>query len=208
MLSGWFAKSWNGNGTPATRLKDWLDPLSTGVKTLGGTATPTTTIVSGTIKTWRNDAMANQKVIIGNDSTTTNVSGIFTLNYVPLNTPVTVKVSRNTNMENGVDAVDILLIRRNLLGINTLRTEQLIAADVDRSGELDAVDILHLRRYLLGITQNLPSDKSWLFYPESTIQNPNSPVDLFNVTFNGAVFNFNLIGIKTGDVDGSADPNQ
>ncbi len=208
MLSGWFAKSWDGNGTPATRLKDWLDPLSTGVKTLGGTATPTTTIVSGTIKTWRNDAMVNQKVIIGNDSTTTNASGIFTLNYVPLNTPVTVKVSRSTNMENGVDAVDILLIRRNLLGINTLRTEQLIAGDVDRSGELEAVDILHLRRYLLGITQNLPSGRSWLFYPESTIQNPNSPVDLFDVTFNGAVFNFNLIGIKTGDVDGSADPNQ
>ncbi len=208
MLSGWFAKSWDGNGTPATRLKDWLDPLSSGVKTLGGTATPNTTVVSGIIKTWRNDAMSNQKIVIGNDSTTTNASGVFTLNYVPLNTPVTVKVSRLTNMDNGVDAVDILLIRRNLLGLNTLRTEQLIAGDVDRSGELDAVDILHLRRYLLGIIQNLPSGKSWLFFPESTIQNPNSPVDLFNVTFNGAVFNFNLIGIKTGDVDGSADPSQ
>lgn len=208
VLSGWFAKSWDGNGTPATRLKDWLDPLSTGVKMLGGTAVPTTTIVSGTIKTWRNDAMANQKIVIGNDSTTTNASGVFTLNYVPLNTQLSVKLSRTTNMDNGVDAVDMLLLRRNLLGLNTLRTEQQIAADVDRTGELDAVDMLYIRRFLLGIAPTLPSGKSWFFYPESTIQNPASPYDSFNVSFNAATFNFNFIGVKMGDIDGSADPNQ
>lgn len=208
VLSGWFAKSWDGNGTPSTRLKDWLDPLSTGVKTLGGTAVPTTTVVSGTIKTWRNDAMANQKIVIGNDSTTTNTSGVFTLNYVPLNTQLSVKLSRNTNMDNGVDAVDMLLLRRNLLGLNTLRTEQQIAADVDRTGELDAVDMLYIRRFLLGIIPALPSGKSWFFYPESTIQNPASPFDSFIVSFSAATFNFNFIGIKMGDLDGSADPNQ
>lgn len=208
MLSGWFAKSWDGNGTPSTRLKDWLDPLSTGVKTLGGTAVPTTTIVSGKIKTWWNDAMANQKISIGNDSTTTNAVGVYTLNYVPLNTQLSVKLSRTTNMDNGVDAVDMLLLRRNLLGLNTLRIEQQIAADVDRTGELDAVDMLYIRRFLLGIVPTLPSGKSWFFYPESTIQNPNSPYDSFNVSFNAATFNFNFIGIKVGDLDGSADPNQ
>ncbi|MBL7815093.1 MAG: hypothetical protein JNL70_08785 [Saprospiraceae bacterium] len=207
-LNGWFAKAWDGNGTPSTRLKDWLDPLSTGVKTLDGTSAPTTTVVTGTIKTWWGDAMPNQKIVIGNDSTTTTTSGVYTSNYVPLNTPLSIKVQRTANMSNGIDAVDMLLIRRYLLGIRTLRTEQLLAADVDISGEVDAVDILRLQRFLLGITPTLPDGMSWHFYPESTIQNPNTPVDIFEVTFNAATLNFNFIGIKTGDVDGSADPNQ
>ncbi len=33
---GMFHLSWNGGGTPSTRLKDWLDPDNTGVLTLGG----------------------------------------------------------------------------------------------------------------------------------------------------------------------------
>ena len=207
-LCGWFAKSWDGNGTPATRLKDWLDPLSTGIKTLDTTSTPTTTIVSGSIKTWWNVAMPNQKVYIGNDSTTTNASGVYTFNYVPLNTSLNAKIQRSGNNDNGVEAIDMLLLRRYLLGISTLRIEQQLAGDVDGSSDLDAVDILYIRRNLLGISQNFPIGSSWRFFPESTIQSPNSPFDSFNVTFSAATFNFNFISVKMGDLDGSADSNQ
>ncbi len=34
--SGKFSSSWNGGGTPSTRLKDWLDPLNTGTLILDG----------------------------------------------------------------------------------------------------------------------------------------------------------------------------
>ncbi len=34
---GWFHTSWEGGGTPATRLKDWLDPNNTGALTIDGT---------------------------------------------------------------------------------------------------------------------------------------------------------------------------
>ncbi len=33
---GWFHASWEGGGTPKTRLKDWLDPENTGVLTIPG----------------------------------------------------------------------------------------------------------------------------------------------------------------------------
>jgi hypothetical protein len=208
MLSGWLAKSWDGNGTPATRLKDWLDPLNTGIKTLDSISTPTTALISGAIKTWWNEAMPNQKVFIGNDSTMTNISGVFTFNYVPLNRPLLVKIQRSGNYDNGVDAVDMLLMRRNILGINNLRLEALLAADINGDTEVDALDMLHTRRFLLGITSVFPTGKSWRFFPESTIQNPNSPFDLFQGTFNASTFNFNFIGVKIGDLDGSADPSQ
>lgn len=33
---GWVAVSWEGGGTPATRLRDWLDPDDTGIEFIGG----------------------------------------------------------------------------------------------------------------------------------------------------------------------------
>lgn len=33
---GWFRSSWEGGGTPASRLKDWLDPDNTGILSIGG----------------------------------------------------------------------------------------------------------------------------------------------------------------------------
>ncbi len=33
---GWFHSSWEGGGTPETRLKDWLDPLNSGILTMDG----------------------------------------------------------------------------------------------------------------------------------------------------------------------------
>lgn len=33
---GWFHTSWEGGGTPSTRLKDWLDPDNTGILTING----------------------------------------------------------------------------------------------------------------------------------------------------------------------------
>ena len=35
---GWFHTSWEGNGTPTSRLKDWLDPDDTGIIVLDGRA--------------------------------------------------------------------------------------------------------------------------------------------------------------------------
>ena len=117
-----------------------------------------------------------------------------------------VKIQRTGNYDNGVEAVDMLMIRRNLLGIGAaLRNEQLLAGDVSAGGDIDAVDLLLIRRMLLGISQTFPGGYSWHFYPESTIQNPNSPFD-FSVTFSSATFNFNFKGVKIGDLDGSADP--
>ncbi|MEL6833408.1 MAG: T9SS type A sorting domain-containing protein [Bacteroidota bacterium] len=33
---GWMASSWEGGGTPSTRLKDWLDPDNTGIRVIDG----------------------------------------------------------------------------------------------------------------------------------------------------------------------------
>jgi lysyl endopeptidase len=213
-LGGWLAKSWNGNGTPTSRLKDWLDPTNSNVLTQNGTSTPSNTVViSGRLTTSSGSAMANQTITIGTASTTTNATGVFSFPNIPINTPINVKLSRTTNPSNGVDAVDILLMRRHVLGTTPITSKlRLFAADVDGNQDIDAVDMLQLRRLILGTRDNLPLP-SWRFIPSFVLLDPNFPFnltipDIFEVSFTAPTNNFDFIGVKMGDVDNNADADQ
>jgi lysyl endopeptidase len=213
-LGGWLAKSWNGNGTPTSRLKDWLDPTNSNVLTLNGTSTPSNTvIITGKLTTVSGAALANQTVTIGTNTTTTNASGSYSFNNIPVNTPVNIKIERTTNPTNGVDAVDILLMRRHILGTATITSKlRLFAADVDGNQEIDAIDMLQTRRLLLGTRDNLPLP-SWRFVPSFVLLDANFPFNLtipniFEVSFTASTNNFDFIGVKIGDVDNNVDPDQ
>ena len=208
-IGGRFAKSWEGNGTPATRLKDWLDPLQTNVLTLDG-INNSKFIVSGHVNFWLNAPMQNVKVFIGADSTLTDNNGYFSFATVPANTPIDVHLLKPDTYDNGVDATDVLLLRRHILGISTFNNSvyKTIAADVDASGTVDATDLLILRRFILGISANLPVLSPWRFILQSlSAGNNNYPAGVsFNngYIFSANVSNFDIQGVKIGDIDGSA----
>jgi lysyl endopeptidase len=213
-LAGWLAKSWNGNGTPTSRLKDWLDPTNSGVLTQNGTSTPSNTVsVGGRVTTSNGLPMPNQTVKIGTATITTNADGMFSFSNIPVNTSVNVTLPRLTNPSNGVDAVDVLLMRRHILGITPITVKtRLFAGDVDNNQELDAVDMLQLRRLIIGIRDNLPV-ASWRFMPSFVLTNPDFPFnitipDFFEVTFSASTNNFDFIGVKMGDVDNNAEADQ
>lgn len=44
---GKMSAAWNGNGTPPTRLRDWLDPMSTGMLTLQGVNASSALLIDG-----------------------------------------------------------------------------------------------------------------------------------------------------------------
>lgn len=213
-LGGWLAKSWDGNGTLTSRLKDWLDPTNSGVLTQNGTSTPINTVsVSGRVLTSNGVAIPNQTITIGTATATTNASGVFSFPNIPLNTSVNVQLSKTINPSNGVDGVDILLMRRHLLGLAPITSKtRLFAGDVDGNQDLDAVDILQTRRLLLGLRDTLPL-ASWRFMPSFVVNDANFPFNLaipnvFQVTFSANTTVFDFIGVKTGDVDGTAEADQ
>ena len=213
-LSGWLAKSWNGGGTASTRLKDWLDPTNTGVLTLGGIETPTVvtgTTIAGKIRLWNGSAMANVKIYIGSDSTTTNATGDYSFSNIPTEQNLSVRFSKSDSYDNGVDAVDLVLIRRHILGITDLNSSyKTFCGDVDNSGEIDAADIVYVRRLILGINTTFPNTTPWRFVSVRTSNDTNFPFGIsepipLSVKFTGAVTNFDFYAYKKGDVDGSAD---
>lgn len=215
-LSGWLAKSWDGGGTPQSRLKDWLDPINSSVLTLGGTNTPAQTgvTVAGKVRFWNNVPMPNVKVYMGNDSTTTNATGDFSFSNITTNVDISVRLAKNDSYENGVDATDLLLIRRHLLSISEFNAPaKAFCGDINSSNEIDAADILFARRLILGIIASFPNTTPWRFIRVSTSIDPNFPFGVSEpsplmVKFTNSVTNYDFYGYKKGDVDASADLGQ
>lgn len=213
--SGWFGKSWEGGGTAQTRLKDWLDPTNSAVLTLGGTteAIPTTVTVSGKVLLWNNTPLPNTKVYFNNDSTTTNSSGEYSFSNVPKSTNISIRLSKDDSYDNGVDAVDLLLIRRHIVGVSEFNSPlKLYSGDVDNNGDVDALDILHIRRLVVGINAKLPISTPWVFSTTSTANATSFPstTDTFPLVkqFTTSVSNLDFYGFKKGDVNASVEIGQ
>ena len=85
----------------------------------------------------------------------------------------------------------------------------LVAADVDRNGEIDDTDLLHVRRFIMGITQNLPNPNGlWFFTPAASLTTDNNFVTnwtnrgrwhIANLTT--SVTNFDMIQAQYTDID-------
>jgi hypothetical protein len=112
--------------------------------------------------------------------------------------------------DNGVDAADILLMRRYLLGsYNFPSSFSILAGDVDNGGDIDALDILFIRRMILGLIPKLPGEPMWRFISAQTAARPDFPSITdpltLSVTFTGNVSNFNFLAYKIGDVNATSE---
>lgn len=115
---------------------------------------------------------------------------------------------------NGITVLDLLAISKHILGLEPLPSiYAMIAADVNISGSITTFDIVQLRAILLG-TQD-PQTPAWRFFPETCdFPNPNNPfqgsscpciVNSEMSAWDGEMLD--IIGVKSGDVDGDAEPN-
>jgi hypothetical protein len=83
----------------------------------------------------------------------------------------------------------------------------LIAADVNKDGEIDATDVLHVKRFVNGVTPNLPVGGLWRFVPSVWVDannnfNANNNYGRWlipNLTTN--VSNFDIIQVQYSDID-------
>jgi hypothetical protein len=84
----------------------------------------------------------------------------------------------------------------------------LVAADVDRNGEINETDLVHVRRFIMGITPNLPSgDGLWRFFPSNRLTIDNNFVPISNLArwhiahLTTSVTNFDMIQVQYTDID-------
>ena len=128
--------------------------------------------------------------------------------------PLTIRSEKNDNHKNGVSTLDLVKIQKHILGIELFTNPyQTIAADANNSQFLSAIDLVQIRKLILGIDTEFPNNQSWRFIRKDFIfgdtMNPWPIVDASTITITDIENpgNTNFIGIKIGDVNGTALPH-
>lgn len=148
--------------------------------------------------------------------TATTVNGNYLLPEVPLGGDYTIVPQKNEDPINGVTTIDLVLIQKHILGVNSLKTPyQHIAADIDKSGHISTSDLIRLRKLILNMETTFPNgNTSWRFI-DANYKFPQGG-DPLTAPFPEAknLNNFlskegraDFIGVKVGDVNMSAKPN-
>ena len=145
----------------------------------------------------------------------TGTDGIYDFE-VPNAGDYSVSALKDSNPLNGVTTFDLVLISKHILGNQILDSPyKIIAADANKSKSVTTADLVAIRKVILQIENSFPNNKSWRFVRKDYVF-PN-PVNPFSTMF-PEVLNFNdlnedalgsdLIAIKVGDVNLSANPEQ
>ncbi len=202
---GRFATSWDGDAS-TNRLSDWLDPINSGQMTLEG-LDPFGNLANFNVllQTPEGEGIGGASVVIaGTDSVVvavTDDSGQFIL-QLPRTSDYQLTFNKTGDVLNGVTTFDIVQIRRHILGLAPFDSVfKSVAADTNISGSVTTFDIIELQKLILGINASFPSAPSWGFVSPQG--------NLFNIlTLNDlqSEVNLNIIGVKIGDVNFSADP--
>ncbi len=120
---------------------------------------------------------------------------------------------KNTNHGNGVSTFDLILMRKHILQLQLLDSPyKIIAADVNKSGTVSASDLVDMRKVILTLQDTFTSNTSWRFVSsEYVFINPANPLaetfpESLEVNYFPEDTQIDFVGIKVGDVNGSANP--
>ncbi len=124
-----------------------------------------------------------------------------------------ITASKDVNHLNGVSTLDLVLIQRHILGLQSLDSPyKLIAADINADNSIKAHDLVSLRKTILGVTTDFPGNESWRF-PDAaqalTMETPLADVDyvIDIATLQNDMNENDFVAVKVGDVSGDAVAN-
>jgi len=218
-------QSWS-NSAVSNSLQPYLDPDNSGMQTLDAKTVDVNDniSISGTVLSVKDVPMESVTVTISGDasqSTTTDVNGNYTFSDLPVLGNYIVTPEKTTKHFDGISTRDLVILRREILGIEKLNHPALfIAADATNNGKVSTGDMLVIQRLLLGIISDFPANQSWRFYTSdfpSGLTGPDPFTEtsttgsLDNATISApttSVDNLDFVGIKVGDPSQSVDPNK
>ncbi len=148
------------------------------------------------------------------ESTTTDAAGFYHVE-VPMGNNYTVELEKNDNYLNGVTTFDLVLISQHILGIQLLDSPyKIVASDANASNSVTTLDLVLLRKLILNEIQELPNNTSWRFIDKDYVF-PNATNPFMTIFPEVIAFNdidqdelaTDFVGVKVGDVNGTAIPN-
>ena len=173
------------------------------------------TTFSGNIHTEGNQAVKNVTITLFDSDQTSiaqylSTDGTFSID-APEGGDYFLSFSKENGPVNGVSTYDLVLMVRHILLIAPFDSYySILAMDVNASGTISTMDLLLVRKLVLGIVQDFPIP-SWLFLEamdDPTDFSTPPPVNTIPISIaTDEVKVLDIIGVKTGDVNGSASGN-
>lgn len=145
----------------------------------------------------------------------TNDLGFYQFKNLDQGQSYTIAPALDKQPANGVSVADLILIQSHIMGKKSMTDPyQLIAADVNNSGNISISDIVEIRRVLLGHQSGFSQVPSWQFVDaDHTFKNPLKPTaepypnTITIPSIQGNMAGLEFVAIKTGDVNQSAKLN-
>ncbi len=176
-------------------------------------------ILSGDIYTYYNEPVDQVLVTLESQlpeypvQQTTLEDGQYAFDNNPGGADYVVSAQRTDDVTNGISTLDLVLISRHIVGLETFENPyQLIASDVNNDARVSAVDLSELKRVILGISEEFRNQDSWVFVEEDfQFFDALSPWPFTdNITIrdlDAHMQDEDFIGVKLGDVNESASAN-
>lgn len=170
--------------------------------------------ISGSIYTPEGDMIEGVDVSDGlAASMQTGSDGLYAFANLPMYQDYKISGTKNDDLNSGLTSSDLVLIQQHILGQRKLTTAyQVIAADVNNDQRVSALDLIELRRVILGVSDEFRNNESWRFIDANqTFDNPLKPWPLQEVVdinfLSEDMRDQHLVGVKIGDVNGTAVAN-
>ena len=169
--------------------------------------------VAGQVLTEMEQEVENVEVHLenGNAMDLTDEVGSYAFPNMPIGGDYEIKPLKDTDYLDGISTLDLIMIQRHILGIETFDSPyKYLAADIDDNESIDGVDLVELRKLILGIYNELPQNDSWRFVSkEYQFSDPFNPwladisesYQLIDLSSNMVV---DFVGVKVGDINNDA----
>jgi hypothetical protein len=179
--------------------------------------------LSGKVKTENGVGISNVQMTVQNLGTTvttytTNATGNYSFPLLS-GTNYTILLTKNINPLNGITTADTAAISNHIVAAPSLTSPYKIMAanlseDDNSSSFVDLADLILAKQLFTGVIPTLPVS-SWAFVPASHVFSSAlpafptpQPTKPFVVNISATNLHYDFIGVKKGDADGDADPNQ
>ncbi len=167
---------------------------------------PSQATVLGEVMAMNGNPVENVTVKIATDSVTTDIDGLYSLNYTPQPNCV-LDLGKTGPNNNGVTVLDIVQLQRHVILLDTLPLLAQVAGDVNGSNDLTVTDAILIQRSIL-LIDTIFAKGVWTFVPESFVftDNYNAFVNPIpgNLSCSDAGANGDFWALKVGDVSGNA----
>lgn len=170
--------------------------------------------IAGIISTENGDMMEDVEVRLSGPVSMnymTDQNGQFKFANLETNYDYSVEPKKDIDHRNGVSIVDLIQIKRHVLGYEALSSPyQQIAADVNHSGDITVKDLIEVQRMILHKIDKFEDNTSWRFVDKNysfsgtnALAN-NFPESISHNNLKRSKLSTDFVAVKTGDTNESA----